>query len=370
MSNHQFDDIDLNLEPVASQKASTKKNHWWRWLLVIVAVLGILAAGGALYIRGQLQPVSDQTQNQTFVVERGWTVRQIADSLLEKKLIKNPLVFRLYGQWLGKAHQIQAGAYILSPSMSVQEIYANLTPDKIQQLKITFIPGTSLNWRRNDQDPNPSVSEVLTAAGYSSDEVKKALSKQYQTPLAELLPGVSSLEGLIWADTFHFRLGISAEAVVQHSLEHMAQAIKQHDLVNLYQQRGLTLYQGIVLASIVEQEVPSKADRAQVAQVFFKRLDQGMPLQSDVTYQYASRQAGVPNNRDIDSPYNTYRYPDLPPAPIALPSLSSLLAVANPAEGEYLYFVSGDDDKNYFAKTDDEHQANIAKHCLKKCSSW
>ena len=150
----------------------------------------------------------------------------------------------------------------------------------------------------------------------------------------------------------------------------------KNNLVEGFKQQGLTLYEGITLASIVQRESitppdtsePS-ADQKQIAQVFYSRLAAGMTLGSDVTYQYAADKLGVARDVNLDSPYNTRRYKGLPPGPIASPGLTALKAVAAPAAGDYLFFLTGDDNITYFAHTDAEHKANIINHCAKNCST-
>jgi UPF0755 protein len=131
----------------------------------------------------------------------------------------------------------------------------------------------------------------------------------------------------------------------------------------------LTLFQAITLASIIQREDGDASSQSQLAQVFYSRMKAGMTLGSDVTYQYIADKTGVARDPNLDSPYNTRRYAGLPPGPISVPSLSALKAVASPASGNYLYFLSGDDDKIYFARTNAEHEANIAAHCKIKCSA-
>ena len=150
--------------------------------------------------------------------------------------------------------------------------------------------------------------------------------------------------------------------------------IKQNDIVSGLQKQGLTLYQGITLASIVQREVtnptPSKVsdDQRQVARVFLNRLAAGMTLGSDVTYQYAAKKLGVTPSPTLDSPYNTRTHTGLPPGPIAVPGVGALVAVASPASNNYLFFLSGDDGVTYYATTDAQHEQNIQQHCQKKCS--
>jgi UPF0755 protein len=105
-----------------------------------------------------------------------------------------------------------------------------------------------------------------------------------------------------------------------------------------------------------------------VAQIFFKRLREGMPLGADATFVYAANKAGVAPTVDLDSPYNTRIHAGLPPGPISAPGLAALQGVAQPAEGDYLYFVSGDDGKNYYSRTAEEHEANTREHCKINCS--
>src|SRR5690606_28861198 len=121
------------------------------------------------------------------------------------------------------------------------------------------------------------------------------------------------------------------------------------------------------LASIIQREVPTAGDQKQVAGVFYNRIKAGMTLGSDVTYQYIADKTGVPRDPSLDSPYNTRRYKGLTPGPIASQGQSALQSDAVLATNDYLFFLSSDDDKTYFGRTDAEHDRNIAQHCQKKC---
>ena len=150
----------------------------------------------------------------------------------------------------------------------------------------------------------------------------------------------------------------------------MQDVVVKGNLKDKYAEHGFNLYQGIILASIVQKEEPHIENQKAVAQVFYNRLAKDMNLGSDPTYEYAAIKLGLANPRaqyNLDSPYNTRIHGGLTPAPIASPGAAALQAVAEPDDNNYLFFLSGDDDKLYFATTDEEHQQNTIQHCQKKC---
>ena len=166
----------------------------------------------------------------------------------------------------------------------------------------------------------------------------------------------------------------TAKSAIQRALAEFDQVARKNNLEEKFKKRGLTLYQGITLASIVQKEsigcgVGTEVceDQRKIASVFYNRMKAGMNLGSDVTYQYAADKLGVARDTQLDSPYNTRVHKGLPPGPIATPGLSALNAVADPAQTDYLFFLSGDDNVTYFAKTDAEHTANAKAHCRQKC---
>ena len=156
----------------------------------------------------------------------------------------------------------------------------------------------------------------------------------------------------------------------------MNKVVTENNLIEAYQVHGLTLYQGITLASIVQKEATG-ADQATVAQVFYSRMAAGMNLGSDVTAQYAAdlvdpdRQTYTDNSAvlQIDSPYNTRLYAGLPYGPICNPGAEALIAAASTTDTHYLFFLTGDDGMVYYSHTDSEHQQNIAEHCQELCKT-
>jgi UPF0755 protein len=139
------------------------------------------------------------------------------------------------------------------------------------------------------------------------------------------------------------------------------------DVQAVFASRGLTTYQGVILASIVLQEVNKPTDQAQAAQVFFSRLKTGMMLGSDVTARYGAIAAGHEPSLTYDSPYNTLKHMGLPPSPISTINATALDAVIHPANTEWLYFVAGDNGTTYFSSSLEEHQNLTDKYCHKLC---
>jgi UPF0755 protein len=182
--------------------------------------------------------------------------------------------------------------------------------------------------------------------------------------IRDLDPEASDLEGYLFPDTY----SLGREAPAESLVALMVAAFKKvftDDLRAAARARGLTVREAVTLASLVEKETAVAEERPLVAAVYFKRRAIGMPMQADPTVIYAMERAGnySGNIRREDlqmaSPYNTYRYPGLPPGPIASPGKASLEAAVNPADVDYLYFVSKNDGSHVFARTLDEHNRNV-----------
>lgn len=332
-------------------------------LLVVISIVAALLVGAGIgsyaWYQQQLTPVNkDDTSKQVVAVEVGTTPQAIADMLEQKGIIRSSFVFMFQTRIEGVQNKLQAGSYRLSASESTPEIIAHLVNGKTDTFSLTFLPGSTLAQNR----------EVLISAGFEQSEVDAALKKTYSSPLFAGKPATADLEGYIYGETYSFAVNTTAEAVLEHVFGYYSNIIVENDLADAYARQGLSLYEGITLASIVQREASVGGDdMPKIAQVFYSRLAIGMPLGSDVTYQYIADKTGVPRSTDLDSPYNTRRYAGLPPGPISVPGLKALKAVAQPADTDYLFFLSGDDNVTYFARSAAEHEANITNHCQEKC---
>jgi len=184
--------------------------------------------------------------------------------------------------------------------------------------------------------------------------------------IKDLDPAAADLEGYLFPETYALTRGTSAQRLVRSMIDRF-RAIYTDDLRRRAQAQGLTTRQVVSLASLIEKETGKPEERPLVAAVYRNRLKIGMGLQADPTVVYALQKAGRYDGNirrtdlAFDSPYNTYRYPGLPPGPIAAPGKASLEAALAPAQAPYLYFVSRNDGSHVFAQTLDEHNANVRK---------
>ncbi len=369
----------------AAKHKTVKANNPHRFstaIIALVVLIGAVVVAAYAYYRYNLQPVADvdcdtveaDACNQTtFAIETGSSVGDIASELKEADLIRDPLIFQIYYRLTSGGEQIKAGEYTLTKAMSTSEITkALLAGGSDHVFSFTLFPGENIfDFRRR-----------LLSLGYTDEEITAALEADYSAkPYGWVLngrPEGASLEGYLFGDTYEFYTGDSAEAIVGRMIQEMADVVKDNNLSEKFSAQGLSLYQGITLASVVQREANNAADQAKVAKVFLNRLAADMPLGSDVTVQYAvdlvdpDRTTYTDNALalEIDSPYNTRKNSGLPFGPISNPGIEALNAVATPDESasEYLFFLTGDDGLMYYSTTDSEHQQNITDHCQELCN--
>ncbi len=330
-------------------------------IIFIVAIAGIIGSVG--YVRHQyyenLEPVSASQKSQLVTIELGSTASEIANQLKEQGLIRETWAFEWYVRNHNLRDKLQAGSYYLRPSQTTPEITNILTQGKVATDLVTILPG-----QRLDQ-----IRQSLIRSGFTADEVDAGLkpSQYIGHPALVDKPADANLEGYLYPESFQKHTDTTASTIISASLTEMQKRLTPAVRAGFVKQ-GLTVHQGVILASIVEQEVGNTADKAKVAQVFLTRLQRGMMLGSDVTAFYGAILNGKKPSVLYDSPYNTRLHPGLPPGPISNVTASSLEAIANPASTDFIYFVAGDDGITYFSHTLAEHEALTKQHCKKLCS--
>lgn len=332
---------------------------------IISAVFLLALVACAVVVRSvyekNLKPLNNSDENIVVTVEPGSPPSKIADTLVEKEVIKSDWAFEWYVRNHNYRDDLKAGTYVLQSSQSIPEIVEVIRSGKVATDLVTILPG-----KRIDQ-----IKSALVKAGFTEAEVDAALNPaNYQNhPALTDKPKEASLEGYLYPESFQKTSETTAKEIVELSLDEMNRYLTP-DVRQGFAKQGLTVHQGVILASIVEQEVSKVADKPTVAQVFLKRYKDGMMLGADPTALYGAIVAGQEPSLFYDSPYNTRMYVGLPPGPIGNTSESSLNAVADPSETDWLYFVAGDDGVTYFSKTLEEHEALTKQHCVELCKSY
>ncbi|RME90043.1 MAG: endolytic transglycosylase MltG [Anaerolineae bacterium] len=294
-----------------------------------------------------------------FYVEEGETVASIAGRLEADGLILSAAAFRDYLVYSGLDTSIQAGEHSLSPSMTVVDIAHALQDATPTRVTFVILAG----WRLEE------IAASLPTSGLSISPDEFLAAAHSPPPGLDFLVGASSVEGFLFPDSYDLPRQLSAGQLVNEFVRRFAQNLTP-ELRQGFARQGLSVYEAVTLASIVEREAVIAEEQPLIASVFLNRLEAGMNLESDPTVQYALgydastgtwwKNPLTLEDLEIDSPYNTYRHPGLPPTPIGNPSLSALRAVAFPAQTPYFYFRAACDGsgRHLFAETFEEHLSN------------
>lgn len=315
-----------------------------------------------------LAPLSAVQDLKKFTIKPNSSISQIASDLESQKIIKSSFFFGLYAKFIQRESKIQAGTHQLSPSWSAYDVLREITkPAKSDNtFRFTIKPGETLR----------IIKSNLEKVGYDRKEIDQAFDNPPDHPILKYKPKDASLEGYLFGETHEFYKTAKVEIVIKKFLDSLQQKLEQHNLETEFKAQGLSVHQAIILASVVQKEAAPK-DQPGVAQVFFKRLKNNDLLGSDVTASYAAdlvdpeRKIYTDNEKvlKIESCYNTRKTTKgLPCGAISSPSLSALRAVASPADTNYYYFLTGDDEKMYYSHTLSEHQQKTVKYCKKRCN--
>lgn len=311
-------------------------------LIVIATIFALVALIGWLWWKDALSAVdSTVSESEIFVVAPGESIRTVATKLKNQKLIKDQIGFFLLVKLTGRDQEIQAGDFRLSRSMTAEEILEGLTH------------GTLDVW-------------VTLLEGWRKEEIALKLTQDLSIRESDFLPYAK--EGYMFPDTYLFPKDASGSAIATILRSTFESKITQ-DIKNGIEAQGLTVDEGVILASIVEREGKTDVDRPMIAGILLNRLRDDWPLQVDATLQFALgyqanekswwKKSLYAEDKLIESPYNTYKYAGLPPGPICNPGLAALQAVAFPQESSYRYYLHDTTGQVHYAQTLDEHNQNI-----------
>ncbi len=318
-----------------------------------LTAVAAIVAGLVAWAEGELERPRGSGAVQV-VIERGAPLTAILDQLAAAGVIGDPLTARLYLEYRRPEDMLRAGEYRFEQPMSAADALDRVIRGEVVTYPVTVVEGLTLR----------ETAERLASEGFGELDAFLALMAS-PALIADLDPAAESLEGYLFPDTYTFPRGAGEQEIVEAMVRNFRRRVEEH--LDPASRSGLDVRSLVTLASIVEKEAGDVEERPLVAAVFHNRLARGIGLYADPTIIYALKLAGTWDGNlrrrdlELDSPYNTYRYPGLPPGPICSPGAHSLQAAAQPADVPYLYFVSRNDGTHVFAETLAEHNRNVAR---------
>lgn len=347
-------------------------------LVKIIFIIFILIFG---YFFEIYWPVNINNQEIKFVIIKGDGVNQIGQNLRKANLIRFSFLFNIHAWIKGNQADFKAGEYILKQNMSLEEISNKLTSNNAlsKEKLITVIEGWDIDDIDNylekknvfQQYQNPLAGDSDGAKNnnnFSSLAKIKISNWPFKISKPNFLndaPVFASLEGFLFPDTYRLFQDATAEDMIVKMLNNFDKKITAQMHQDIIQQNK-TIYQIIIMASIIEKEVRTSDDMQIVSGIFWNRLKNGQPFQSCATLAYVlgekKSQYSLADTK-INSPYNTYQNQGLPPGPIANPGLNAIKAAIYPKYTDYNYFLSRlDTGETVFSKIFEEHNRNKAKY--------
>lgn len=321
-------------------------------IVIATALLAIFLGRGAaaiFFAKGNLdaEPVK-------FTVEIGENVSSVSSKLEELGLLEADNWFKWYGRITGKAKSIKAGEFSIYPGMSISSLYETLGEGRSAEKEVTIIEGWSIS----------DIDQMLVDRGIAREgEVDLIVNdKDFRSEFAFLheVPAGIDIEGYIFPETYRVFAYASARDVLRKSLLTFESRVYRE-----YEQEiassPRSLFEIVTIASILEREVSGLEDKKKIADLIERRLELGMPLQMDSTVNYVTgkNHPGILlADRDVESPYNTYKYSGLPIGPISNPGIESIQAVLDPSPNPYLFFLTTPEGEVIYARTNDEHVRN------------
>ncbi|AYV74454.1 endolytic transglycosylase MltG [Bacillus circulans] len=338
--------------------------------LVLIMIVAVVGTSGYFYIKSALKPVNPDSDKDIVVeIPIGSGVSTISQLLEDKGLVKNAKVFKYYVKFKNESN-FMAGEYHMNPSMSIQEIIDSLKTGKIMQepvFTMTIPEGRQLKEISAIIAKKTNQKEEEVWKQLNDEAFIKGLMAKYPDLLTTEIWAKNikyPLEGYLFPATYsYYEEKPTLEAIISVMLDKTESVVKAYETE--IERDKLTVHQFLTMSSLIEEEATKNVDRKKIASVFYNRIEQGMPLQTDPTVLYAlgeHKDRVYYKDLEVDSPYNTYQNVGLPPGPIANAGTVSMEAALHPDDTDYLYFLASKDGKVYFSKSLNEHNELKAKY--------
>lgn len=331
----------------------------WLRVLLVISVVGLLVlAALGIWVNGQISP-GDPGEEIAVTIPKGATTAQIAAILDEQGVISNARLFRFYVKVKGEGG-FQAGDYQMRKNSDFDDVLDVLGEGgKAKSLRLTIPEGLTVK---------QIAERVGRLPGRSAERFTELVnSGQYLSPYSP--PGSTNLEGLLYPSTYELKPEDDEAVILQRLIDTMATAGAQVGLDQAQAKVGLTPYEVIIVASMIEREARIPDERGMVARVVYNRLEKGIRLGIDATIRYGVNRPTEPlrkSDLEKDGPYNTRLRAGLPPTPIAAPGEATLFAALNPTPGPWIYYVLADESGRHTFATTDAEFTRAVRVCREK----
>ncbi|HUK92126.1 MAG TPA: endolytic transglycosylase MltG [Blastocatellia bacterium] len=342
-----------------SERIERRRPSRGRFLGPAALLFVVAAACSLIWAHGALSKPTTHPEDRVVTIDPGIGTHAIIARLTQAGIVHRPRVLEAYLFVTRSNRRLQAGDYKFPSPISSLEAIERIRRGEVFYEKVTVPEGFN----------RFEIADLL-AAKTQKASADRFLSLMNDTgPIADIDPRARNLEGYLFPDTYSYTSRTTPEELIRMMVKRFREAFTP-DMASRAAQENLSTQQVVTLASIIEKEAKVDQDRPVIASVFFNRLARGMPLAADATFIYAAQLAhdydnnpNQPRHRRRDSPYNTYLYPGLPPAPIASPGKPSLEAALYPASSDYLYYVLATaDGRHKFSRTAAEHDQAVAQY--------
>lgn len=323
---------------------------------VIFALVVLILLGN--FVWNRIHESSKAYDAEVFIeIPPGTSAQEIGRQLVAQGVIQDEFAFRAALWWSGRSHALQAGEYQFSKPLSAVAVIERLARGDVYTRPITFPEGLTI----------ADMSAIYESHGFGSAQNFIEATRDVSA-IIKLDQQAINLEGYLFPETYMLPNDTQASVLAMMMVSRF-KVVYEEELNRLTpEEQELSTRELVTLAGLIEKETAHDDERQLVAGVYINRLRIGMPMQADPTLIYALQQAGQYDGNirkvdfSFDSPYNTYKYPGLPPGPIASPGRASIAAALNPADVPYLYFVSRNDGTHAFSRTLAEHNLNVRRY--------
>ncbi len=338
--------------------------------IVFVLVLGIVGFMGYNYVKSALKPMDpDATKTIAVEVPIGSSLGSISALLEDKNIIKDARVFKYYAKFKNES-QFQAGNYDLTQAMTLDELIESLKTGKVYRTPVfamTIPEGLTLEQIGKIIEKKTPYTQKEFMELVTSETFVQQMMANYPELVTEAVLADNiryDLEGYLFPATYsYFEEKPSLESIVEEMIAAMNNVVKNYS--DVLTEKQMSVHQLLTFASLLEEEATAQTDRETIASVFFNRIDEGMPLQTDPTVLYAlgsHKDRVLYEDLEVENAYNTYKNKGLPPGPIAGAGKTSIEASLNPSKTDYFYFLADKEGVNHFSKTYDEHLQKVEKY--------